>query len=236
MDITETDKYYVVTFFPNAEEIEIDDKPEKGYKAIIGLQDDEHIVMKVMYDKNIYPYDEDDRRERFGADYEKDTVKTLAGNIKECPICKRLNANVAKIGRVQLYDRASAPMDQPIQVASVAPVASSSMFNTGNAFDDIIAQMLYNTKLNKTGQMAVALGLGDAEMVQKAMPATIEGVIGLVADITELTQNKGNLFRSPKEVTEYVQALRDGAKPADEKATEKDKPVVFRRASTIIVS
>ena len=44
MDITETDEYYVVSFFPNAAEVEIDDKPEKGYKAVIGEQSGEHVA------------------------------------------------------------------------------------------------------------------------------------------------------------------------------------------------
>ena len=80
MDIAETNNHYVVTFFPNAEEVEIDDKPESGYKAIIGVQDGEHIVMKVMYAKSMYDLNK---------------VVELAGNIRECPICKRLNADVA---------------------------------------------------------------------------------------------------------------------------------------------
>ena len=233
MDITETDKYYVVTFFPNAEEIEIDDKPEKGYKAIIGLQDNEHIVMKVMYDKSIYPYDEEDRRDRFGADYKENTVKTLAGNIRECPICKKLNTNVAKIGRVQLYDGGRTPINQQ---SPTTQLATSKIFDTGNPFQDVMAKMLFDTKLNQTGQVAVALALDDNELIEKVMPTSIDGVVNLVANFTELSQGKGSIYRSPKEVTAFIKDLRDGAKTEAEKKEENASPVVFRRASTIIVS
>lgn len=230
MDIIETEKYYVVTFFPNAEEVEIDDKPEKGYKAIIGLQDGEHIVMKVMYDKSIYPYDEDDRHDRFGVDYEKDTVKTLAGNIRECPICKRLNANVAKIEKVQLYDRAKNHATPAMETQK------SKIFDTGNPFQDLMARMLFDTKLNKTGQVAVAMALEDEELMEKVMPTSIDGIVDLMATFTELSQGKGDIYRSPAEVTEYVKALRKGADVSVDKKTASGAQTVFRRPSTIIVS
>ena len=231
MDITETDEYYVVSFFPNAAEVEIDDKPEKGYKAVIGEQSGEHVVMKVMYDKSVYPYDEEDRRERFGSDYEKDTVKTLAGNIRECPICKRLDANVANIGRVQLYDKQPTRIDQIVPEQSRMPTS----LRTGNPFQDIMTQLMFDTKLNQTGQVLTAAAMEDDEMMAKAMPTTVEGMVNLVADLTDYASGKGNLFRSPNEVTEYVKALREGAKTPDEKKKDEKTPVVFRRAATVIV-
>ena len=240
MEIVETDDYYVVTFFPNAEEVEIDDKTiEKGYKAIIGLQDGEHIVMKVMYDKSIYPYDEEDRRDRFGVDYIQDTVKSLAGNIKECPICKRLNANVATITRVQLQDRVRTPQTPDVSTAlavRAAPISATSL-STGNPFQDMMAQLMFDTKLNPTGQVIAAAALEDDALMAKAMPTTVEGMVDLVANLTDYASGKGTLFRSPSEVTDYVKALREGAKqPIDEKKDEKKEIPVFRRASTVIVS
>lgn len=242
MDIAETDNYYVVTFFPNAEETEIDDKiDEKGYKAIIGLQDGEYIVMKVMYDKNIYPYDEEDRIERFGAGYKKDTVKSLAGNIKGCPICNRLNADVAKIGRVQLFDRSTtAPnitSNDEMPHSSIGH-AESELFNTGNPLQDLMTRMMFDTKLNQTGQVATALALEDSTLLERVMPTSIDGVVTLMANLTELSQGKGEIYRSPDEVTAYVKALREGVKkPLDGKTGEaKTVTPMVRRASTIIVS
>ena len=228
MDITETDKYYIVTFFPNAEEVEIDDKPDKGYKAIIGRQDDEHIVMKVMYAKNRYDLNQ---------------VIELAKNIKECPICKRLDANVADIGRIQLQDQYSAPKPF-VQDAPVTPVATSTvisskseLFNTGNPLQDLMARMMFDTKLNQTGQVATALALEDSDLLERVMPKSIDGVVSLMANLTELSQGKGDIYRSPDEVTAYVKALREGVKqPVDGKTTDKKEIPVFRRASTIIVS
>jgi hypothetical protein len=234
MEITETDKYYIVTFFPNAEEVEIDDKTqEKGYKAIIGVQDGEHVVMKVMYDKSIYPYDEEDRRDRFGVDYVKDTVKSLAGNIRECPICNRLNAEVATITRVQLQDRVRTPAAPIAQIEQ----SKSELFNTGNPLQDIMTRMMFDTKLNTTGQVATALALEDSSLLERVMPKSIDGVVSLMANLTELSQGKGDIYRSPEEVVAYVKALREGVKqPIDDKSTDKKEIPVFRRASTIIVS
>lgn len=239
MKISETNGYYVVSFFPDAEEVEIDDKTEeKGYKAILGIQDGQHVVMKVMYDKNIYPYDEDDRKNRFTAGYDKQTVKELAANIGECDICKRLDADVAKITEVRLLNQATT---RPIQVAQASPTApitnTSSLLKTGNPMQDILAQLMFDTKLNQTGQVLTAAALEDDALMAKAMPTTVEGMVNLVADLTDYASGKGNLFRSPSEVTDYVKALREGAKqPVDGKTDDKKEIQVFRRASTIIVS
>ena len=218
MDITETDEYYVVSFFPNATEVEIDEKPEKGYKAIIGTQGDEHVVMKVMYAKNMY---------------DLNRVIELAGNITECPVCQRLNADVGKIGSIQLQDQYTTRRAQNIPAL---PETQSKIFDTGNPFQDVMAKMLFDTKLNQTGQVAVALALDDSELIEKVMPTSIDGVVNLVANFTELSQGKGSIYRSPEEVTAFVKALREGAKTGDEKTAEKKTTPVFRRASTIIVS
>lgn len=221
MDITETNDYYVVSFFPSATEVEIDDKPEKGYKAIIGEQGGEHVVMKVMYAKSMYDLNK---------------VIELAGNIKECPICKQLNENVGDIGTIQLQDQYTARQSQPIQNSPILPAGQSKIFDTGNPFQDIMAKMLFDTKLNQTGQVAVALALDDSELIEKVMPTSIDGVVNLVASFTELSQGNGSIYRSPEEVTAFVKALREGAKTPEEKEKDKSTPTVFRRASTVIVS
>lgn len=224
MDITETNDYYVVSFFPNATEVEIDNKPEKGYKAVIGIQDDEHVVMKVMYAKSMY---------------DLNRVIELAKNIKECPICKRLDANVADVTNIQLQDKyttRSVSVDQAPIDRTIAVPQESKMFDTGNPFQDLMARMLFDTKLNKAGQVAVAMALEDTKLMEKVMPTTIDGVVDLMATFTELTQGKGDIYRTPEEVTEYVKALRKGADVPVDKKTKSDTPTVFRRASTIIVS
>ena len=235
MKVNETNDYYVVTFFPYAEEVEIDDKTsEKGYKAIIGVQDGQHVVMKVMYAKSMYPLDKKDRDARgFPADTET-ILDDYAARIGDCPTCKRLDANVDKITEIQLLDQTqthSAPV-----IPSVQAIQTSSMLNTGNPFQDLMAQLMFDTKLNNTGQVLVATALEDNVLMAKAMPTTVEGLVTLVADITDYASGKGNIFRSPKEVTEFVKALREGVKSPEEKKKEDDAPVVFRRASTVIVS
>lgn len=221
MEIIETDDYYVVTFFPNAVEVEIDDKPEKGYKAIIGEVGGEHIVMKVMYSK---------------AMYDLNKVIELAKNIKECPICQRLNANVANIDSIRLRDP-TADAQVPVAPAVRATPVLTTSLSTGNPFNDMMAQLMFDTKLNPTGQVVAAAALEDDALMAKSMPTTVEGMVALVANLTDYASGKGTLFRSPGEVTEYVKALREGVKqPIDEKTTEKKEIPVFRRASTIIVS
>ena len=224
MEIIETDDYYVVTFFPNAEEVEIDDKPEKGYKAIIGQQDGEHVVMKVMYAK---------------AMYDLNKVIELAQNIKDCPICQRLDANVANIDRMQLRDPnagASVPSVPAVPIAQIDQ-SKSELFNTGNPLQDLMTRMMFDTKLNTTGQVATALALEDSALLERVMPKSIDGVVTLMANLTELSQGNGDIYRSPDEVTEYVKALREGVKqPIDGVTPDKKEIPVFRRASTIIVS
>lgn len=224
MEIIETDDYYVVTFFPNAEEVEIDDKPEKGYKAIIGEQGGEHVVMKVMYAKSMYGLNK---------------VIELAQNIKECPICQRLDANVANIDRMQLRDPNAGASVQSVLAAPIAQIKQppSELFNTGNPLQDLMTKMMFDTKLNTTGQVATALALEDESLLERVMPKSIDGVVSLMANLTELSQGKGDIYRSPDEVTEYVKALREGVKqPIDKKSPDKKEIPVFRRASTIIVS
>lgn len=246
MKIFETGDYYVVSFFPDAEEVEIDDKTvEKGYKAILGLQDGQHVIMKVMYDKSRYPLDEADLKARSFEPGTK-TVMYYSSNIGECDICKRLDADVAKVTEIRLLNQApvrSAPAVQPMApvqpVVQVSPTesANAKFFNTGNLLDNLMSQVLYNTTLNPTGQAAVALALGDKELIEKAVPKTIEGFVNMVADFTELSQGRGNIRRSPEEVTEYIKALREGAKPSTGASTVEKKEVpVFRRASTVIIS
>jgi len=229
MNITETDEYYVASFFPNAEEVEIDDKPEKGYKAIIGEQNGEHVVMKVMYSKDMYDLNK---------------AIELAGNIKECPICKRLDANVASIGSIQLKDQYTATHGQtePQIQSQTTPVRSvnksdSGLFDTGNPLQDLMARMMFDTKLNQTGQVATALAMEDEALLERVMPKSIDGIVTLMADLTELSQGKGDIYRTPDEVTDFVKALREGVKkPIDGKKDSKTEVPVFRRASTIIVS
>jgi len=235
MDITETDDNYVVSFFPNAEEVEIDDQPDKGWKAIIGIQDGLHVVMKTLYNKSIFPYDEEDKIERFGADYDKQTVKALAGNIRNCPICKRLDADVAKIRNVKLYDRSPAPVTQPMPIVPVA--TTSNAFNTGNPLGDMLVRLKFDTLLNPTGKALAALALDDDALAKSVMPTDVKGMLDLVANLTEYAQGKGSLYRTPEEVTEFVKALREGNKSDDDKANDKKPGKVFtQRARTVIIS
>ena len=224
MDITETEDYYVVSFFPNATEVEIDDKPENGYKAIIGEQNGEHVVMKVMYSKDRFDLNQ---------------VIELAKNIKDCPICKRLDANIAEVGNIQLMDqytsRRSPPSLTTIDDQTTQP--GMDLFSTGNPLQDLMVRMMFDTKLNTTGQVATALALDNSALLEKVMPKTIDGVVSLMANLTELSQGKGDIYRTPAEVTEFVKALREGVKqPIDDKTNKKTEMPVFRRASTIIVS
>ena len=224
MEITETDEYYVVSFFPDAEEVEIDDKPEKGYKAIIGRQDGEHVVMKVMYAKDRFSLDQ---------------VIDLAKNIKECPICKRLNAEVGTVKKISLKDnlsRGSAVNQSP---SYPEPTKSKpAIFNTGNPFTDLLAQIMFDTKLNPTGQVLAAAALDDDALMEKAMPKTVDGMVDLVADLVDYSSGKGTLYRDPKEVERYVKALRAGSKKSTESDDEDKKiPVVKKQVGrTIIIS
>lgn len=243
MKIHETNDYYVVTFFPDAEEVEIDDKTvEKGYKAIIGTQDGHHVVMKVMYDKSRYPLDKNDRIARGFPEDTETILDNYALRIGDCSICKQLDANVAKITEVRLLNQTQtntvpvAPVGPVAQAVRVAPISATSL-STGNPFQDMMAQLMFDTKLNPTGQVIAAAALEDDALMAKSMPTTVEGMVDLVANLTDYASGKGTLFRSPSEVTDYVKALREGAKqPIDEKSTDKKEIPVFRRASTIIVS
>lgn len=219
MDITETDKHYVVTFFPNAEEAEIDDKPEKGYKAIIGVQDGKHIVMKVMYSKDMYDLNK---------------AIELAGNIRGCPICKQLDADVATVGTIRLHDQYTT---QAVQEAPVAtPVSRSALFNTGNPLEDMLIRLKFDTMLNPTGKTLAALALDDDVLAREVMPTDAKGMVALVANLTEYAQGKGSIYRSPKEVTEYIQALREGNKSDGDTEEEKKTIPIVRRAQTVIIS
>jgi hypothetical protein len=234
MKIRETDQYYVVTFFPDAEEVEIDDRPEVGWKAVIGIQDGSHVVMKVMYDKSKFPLDAKDRAARGFPPDAKTVIDDYATNIGECAVCKQLDANVGKITEIKRLNDAPA-IQTPMQPA---PTQQSKTFDTGNPFQDLIARMMFDTKLNTTGQVVTALALEDEGLLMQVVPKSIGGVVDLIANITELSQGKGDIRRSPAEVTEFVKALREGVKaPID---GDKDKtsttPTVFRRASTVIVS
>lgn len=241
MKIFETGDYYVASFFPDAEEVEIDDKiEEKGYKAIIGKQAGHHVIMKVMYDKSRYPLDEADRAAR-SFDPGTKTVMNYATNIGDCAICKRLDENVAQITEIRRLDQVPARQVTATPIQPIAPVAQakakSALFDTGNPLQDMMTQMLYTTKLNQTGQVATALALEDPILLEAAMPKTIDGVLDLIGNLTELSQGKGGIYRTPKEVTEYVAAVRAGvAKPVGEKVEEQKEVPVFRRASTVIIS
>jgi len=240
MKVHETDDYYVVSFFPDAEEIEIDDKTvDKGYKAIIGTQDGHHVVMKVMYDKSRYPLDKKDRADRGFPEDTETILDNYALRIGDCPICKQLDANVAKITEIRRLDQTQTYQVPAVPIASVAQIGQPQLelFNTGNPLQDLMTRMMFDTKLNTTGQVATALALEDSELLERVMPKSIDGVVTLMANLTELSQGKGDIYRSPAEVTEYVKALREGVKqPIDEKSANKKEIPVFRRASTIIVS
>lgn len=238
MKIFETADYYVASFFPEAEEVEIDDKTvEKGYKAIIGLQDGHHVIMKVMYDKSRYPLDEDDRIARSFEPGTK-TVMYYSANIGDCTICKRLDADVAKVTEIRRLNTVPARSVPAVPVKSVASVtqSKSALFDTGNPLQDLMTQMLFTTKLNQTGQVATALALEDPILLEKAMPTTIDGVLDLIGNLTELSQGKGDIYRSPDEVTAYIKAIRAGVKPTTEPTEDVKKVPVFRRASTVIIS
>lgn len=222
MDITETDNFYVVSFFPNAEEVEIDDKPEKGYKAIIGVLDGEHIVSKVMYSKSMYDLNK---------------VIELAGNIRECPICKRLDESIADVGTIRLQDQYTTRTVQAAPVAPVAPVATSALFNTGNPLEDMLVRLKFDTMLNPTGKALAALALDDDALAREVMPTDAKSMVALVANLTEYAQGKGNIYRTPAEVTDYIKALREGNKSADDvKADEKKITPFVKRAQTVIIS
>lgn len=234
MDVKETSKYYVVSFFPDAEEVEIDDRMDTvGWKAVLGEQDGQHIVMKVSYDKAKFPLDARDRATRGFPSDAKTILDDYAGRISECEVCKRLDANIGKIAKVSLLaDKRVVEQETPLPQTQ-----TYSAFDTGNPLQTIMAQMMFDTRLNQTGQVLTAAALEDEQLLARAMPTTISGLVELVANITNFTSGNGTLFRSPKQVTAYVKALREGAKaPINKEEEKKDESPVFRRASTVIVS
>jgi len=220
MEISETDFYYVASFFPNAEEVEIDDKPESGWKAVMGKLNGEHVVMKVMYAKD---------------KFDLDKAIDLAKNIGDCAICKRLDADVAKVKQINLRGQ------QPIITPAASTIlqtqqksdAGSSLFNTGNPLEDMLVRLRFNTQLNPTGKALAALALDDDELAREVMPTDARGMVKLVADLTSYASGKGNIYRSPKEVEEYIKALHAGNKSETEKTEDKKKKSSIK---TIVIS
>ena len=94
----------------------------------------------------------------------------------------------------------------------------------------------FDTMLNPTGKALAALALDDDALAREVMPTDAKSMVALVANLTEYAQGKGNIYRSPKEVTEYIQALREGNQSDDDKVEEKKTTQFVRRAQTVIIS
>ena len=218
--------WYVVTFFENAIENSTVDKPEKGWKAVMGDLHGEQVPMRAYYRTDMYSLDE---------------VVKLAENLRECEICRQFEedhsvSEIEVANNYQLKNRRMTPSPVP------TPSKSLVTGGTGDAFTDVLANTLITTMLTPLGQMVAAKMVGDSDMLEKVSPKTTDDALNIAADFFSAGSPKDMMFRNPKEMKEMATALRAGTKRGEEEEKKKaveDKKVPRRAAGlgrTLILS
>jgi len=206
--------WYVAEFFPNAIENSTVDKPDKGWKAVMGDLNGEQVPMRAYYRTDMYSLN--------------DVIK-LAENLRECKICRETGQNhdvtsIEVANNYQLQNQGAAPRP------ALRPSKPLVTGGTGDMFTDVLANTLITTMLTPLGQMVAAKMVGDSDMLEKVSPKTTEDALNIAADFFSAGSPKNMMFRDPKEMKEMAMALRAGTKRGEEEEKKKTKEAGPRRA------
>lgn len=211
-------KWYVVTFFPNAVENSVIDESERGWRAVMGDLNGEQVPMRAYYLKSMHSLD---------------SVVDRAENLKECEACKRANGD-EDVVEIEVANNYRLQQQRTPTRQSAPP---SSMKGLGDTLGEMLVGSLLKTTLTPLGQVLTASILQDDTMMESVKPKTNDDVLNLAADFLSSKDARTALFRDPKEMRSYADAIRAGVskpvKPDEEE--DKRKPIV-RRASTVILS
>ena len=217
-------EWYVVTFFPDAVEAEIDVNEEKGWRVTTGWLDGEAVPMRAYYQQSMYTLDD---------------VKKFAENLHECPICQRLgrDMSITSIDVANNYNRRVQPEPVGLGIGlnrrqqPTAPVG-----DMGNMFMDSLVNTLMDTTLTPLGKIMTARLTGNEDLLTRALPKTDEEAFSITADYLSADTPKNMIFRDPKEMKKIATALRARTQTPEEAEEEEKKTPVFKRARTMIIS
>jgi hypothetical protein len=239
MEITQTDEAWRVTFFPDLRDGLLKDEwAERGYRVQLGITNDpkEPYAPKwVDYDKNAFSIDD---------------VVFYAKNIKECPLCKNLNAEVDVLKRIVIHsdggekkaevsegeamdeDKLKKAIRQAIKELKSEGELEEKGEKVSNLFQSM-ALDFFKSYFTEPGLLMLSIILDEPTLIEEIIPegAGEKDMLALRALIADYLSGEIGLVRTPEELHEYSRSLKEVLaqskesveKPVTEMKSEIDK-------------
>ena len=193
--ITEDGNFWKLSIYPTATPVETIDEPEKGYRALLGLDtgSDRHVVMYVWYNKAQYPIGE---------------VLKKIDEMKSCPRCDTLDKDKLKDVSIEVNNTIQPTLRTAQPATTQAPQRSN--------VKDMFANALFDAYLTPAGKFLVGNVFGDEQLVEDSFPKTPDELAQLWDDTTS-----GKLLRSPEEAKSFMAIIRGVDSPETVKTKAK---------------
>ena len=205
MRIKETEKYWHVDFFPDAEDHQLEDHvAEKGWRWMTGIYQDQFVPKYIEYSKS-----------RFSLD---DAIN-YAKRISTCSVCEKLNRDVAKIESIDIKTANNHIEHSMTEMERKGKIS--------DRFKDMLMNIFFDSFFTKPGMFFVGAMLDDDSLIERALPRNIndDEIANFTAELAHFLAGDISLVRSPEDMTEYAHAIamRAEKRRGDEENNGKEK-------------
>lgn len=200
MELTETDEGWLFTYFPDIPTAYTKDEwKEHGYRITIGTitQHDstEFVPKSIEYAKSRFSMEE---------------AINYAKNIKTCPLCKGLNAQIDLLTKIKLKDQMN-----PDAVKVNVKEPEEKKKKPSSMFKDMFTTVFIDALFTRPGMFLIGSLLDDEGLMSLALPAEIndEQMREFIAELCDFFAGDIGLIRSPSELRSYSKSLRREQQP-----------------------
>ena len=221
MIIKETEDSWRCIFFKDARDTSVKDEREKGYVVQFGEFRDQAVPKYIDYSK---------------ANFSLEKAIQYAKNIKECAICKTLNANVDKIESMDLKDQYNKPevtLDNTKEeltqlkkeIGELKSLMKPERKNVVEGVMSDITKDVIKTIFTVPGRIDMYLTTGDEAFIEDLIPErpTKEDVLEIRAQVADFWSGSIGRVRNQEQMREYAKSQRDMIKALRGEPVEEEE-------------
>ena len=221
MIIKETEDSWRCIFFKDARDTSVKDEREKGYVVQFGEFRDQAVPKYIDYSK---------------ANFSLEKAIQYAKNIKECAICKTLNANVDKIESMDLKDQYNKPevtldntkeelITLKKEIGELKSLMKPERKNVVEGVMSDITKDVIKTIFTVPGRIDMYLTTGDEAFIEDLIPErpTKEDVLEIRAQVADFWSGSIGRVRNQEQMREYAKSQRDMIKALRGEPVEEEE-------------
>ncbi|MCK4733128.1 MAG: hypothetical protein KAT65_11790 [Methanophagales archaeon] len=222
MIIKETEDSWRCIFFKDARDTSVKDEREKGYVVQFGEFREQAVPKYIDYSK---------------ANFSLEKAIQYAKNIKECAICKTLNANVDKIESMDLKDQYKKPevtLDNTKEeltqlkkeIVELKSLMKPERKNVVEGVMSDITKDVIKTIFTVPGRIDMYLTTGDEAFIEDLIPErpTKEDVLEIRAQVADFWAGDIGRVRNEEQMKAYAKQQRDLIKTLRGEEIEEEEP------------